>query len=107
MAKKELYKDATWLHKKYWQEEMSIGEMAREYEKIDPSKPTWTIEGAIRNWMIKHGISRRTRSEATLLAHRQAGRKSRAERIKENIIAKVEKTSQQLWDLAQEMRELE
>jgi hypothetical protein len=103
---KELYKDEAWLRKKYWDEQKSTGEMAREYEKIDPSKPDWTIEGTIRSWMIKHRIPRRTRSQATTLAHRRAGHKSRAERIREKIIAKLEKTSQQLWDLAEEIREM-
>lgn len=103
---KKLYKDKAWLHKKYWEEEKSIGEIARECEKVDPAIESWRMEGIIRSWMIKHGISRRTRSQATTLAHRRAGNKSRAERIREKIIAKLIKTSQQLWDLAEEIREI-
>lgn len=103
---KKLYKDKAWLLQKYWDEEKSIGEMARECEKTDPSKDSWQLEGLIRSWMIKHGIPRRIRSEATLLAHRRAGNKSRVERIREKIIVKLEKTSQQLWDLAEEIREI-
>lgn len=104
---KILYKNEAWLRKKYWEEKHSIGEMARELKVADPALEVWLLEGIIRNWMIKYGIPRRTRSQATTLAHRQAGRKSRAERIKEKIIARLEKTSQQLWDLAEEIREAE
>ncbi len=104
---KEAYKNEAWLRKNYWQEEKSTTEMARELAEQDPTLESWALEGAIRRWMIKHGIPRRTRSEATLLAHRRAGNKSGAERKREKIRKKLEKISQQLWDLAEEIRSIE
>ncbi len=99
------YKNEAWLRQEYWQEQKSIGDIARELVKLNPKLEVWSLEGVIMSWMIKHGVRRRTRSQATTLAHRRAGNKSGADRKREKIIKKLEKISQQLWDLAEEMRE--
>lgn len=53
------YRDKMWLEQKYVEEGMSIYEMA-EKESVDPT--------TILNWMKRHGISRRSLSEAQQLA---------------------------------------
>jgi len=48
------YEDAEWLRQKYWGEELTLAQMAT-IVGVDPN--------TVLNWMIKHNISRRSKSE--------------------------------------------
>jgi len=76
---KKLFEDKNWLYQKYWNEKLSLMEIAMIFEPND----WYYLAEKIRKEMIKFGIKRRSSSEAHILQHIKMGHMTRKNRIKQ------------------------
>jgi len=81
----ELYKDSSWLRKKYWEEEKSVEEIGDE---------AGCSGETVRRWMHKLDVDMRDKSEA--VANQWKGDDERRERAAENVVENAQPEAPQI-----------